>query len=99
MTNKIIRTLQDLADLLETTPDEESLSHRVYKGTDCGAWLKVIDGGVEIGSIVEGSDAETTTYKLCYPFSEKLFWDDLQRVEDEASMLWDEANGEDDVED
>ncbi len=36
-----IRKIEDLAELLCCEADEKSLSRRVYKSTDCGAWLTV----------------------------------------------------------
>lgn len=39
-------------------PTEKSISHRVYKDTACGAWVKFTATGIQVGTIVEGSDAE-----------------------------------------
>jgi len=33
----------------------------VYKGTDCGAWVKFDENGIVAGTIVEGSDSEFST--------------------------------------
>jgi hypothetical protein len=41
----------------------ERLEKAVYKGTDCGAWVRVIEDEtvhLVVGTIVEGSDAEYT---------------------------------------
>lgn len=37
----IFNNLKDLAEYWGCDPTEESLSRAVYKGTECGAWLKV----------------------------------------------------------
>jgi len=79
-------------DIFETLSD---LSKMVYKGTDCGAWLaglwdendEII--GVSIGSIVEGSDFETS-YDLKFPFKKEEFWDTIQGIEEECSIVWDD---------
>jgi len=64
----------------------------IYKNTACGAWIRFEADGIELGSIVEGSDAETTTHKLAYPFEYNLIWEALEAIEDEAEYLWTEAN-------
>lgn len=48
--------------------------------------------GIEIGSIVEGSDMEIGPYKLLFPFSEKELDDTLKSINDEASFYWDRDN-------
>lgn len=70
----------------------------VYKGTECGAWIKFEDDGVTVGSIVKGSDDEVTRDKLLYPFEEKEFWDNLDDINSEACELWEEANYESELE-
>jgi hypothetical protein len=64
----------------------------VYKNTDCGAWIKILDDGIKLGSIVEDSDAETETYILKFPFTIDKFWNTLGEIECEADILWHEAN-------
>ena len=84
---------QDLGD----NPDR--WDRAIYKGTDCGAWMRINRDGdswpeiyVSIGSIVEGSDAEVTAEDLVWPFTRDQFWETVEWVNQEASMLWDEAN-------
>ena len=79
--------------------DFASLEKSIYKGTDCGAWICKLAGlnhgdpdGVEVGSIVEGSEACATPVKLHYPFDSKALWEALDGIEAECSELWDEAN-------
>ena len=70
----------------------------IYNGTPCGAWLDVqAPDTVRVGSIVEGSDAETETVVLEWPFTEDDFWEVVEQVNDEADALWYEANGEEHV--
>ena len=65
----------------------------VYKGTDCGAWIELLDPiTIRVGSIVEGSDACAMSHTFIYPFEEKKVWDALEDIEDECAFLWAEAN-------
>lgn len=50
--------------------------------------------GVQVGSIVEGSDAEVTQRPLLFPFTEALFEAYVRDVDAQACSLWDEANSE-----
>ena len=72
--------------------DPAGWSKSIYKGTDCGAWLKVTHDSVRIGSIVEGSDVEVEPRDLVWPFTAKKFWDAVQSVDDEAKFYWDRDN-------
>lgn len=56
------------------------------------AVMEAHDGGVLIGSIVEGSDAEVMPEELIFPFTEEELDRAVQNVEDDADMLWREAN-------
>jgi len=67
----------------------------VYKGTDCGAWIRVEHDTVELGSIVEGSDVEAGPTSLEWPFTADQFWGALQEVESEAAFYWDRDNSRD----
>jgi len=91
----MIRNIEDLAELLGAEANEESMSRRVYKATDCGAWL-VIDkdrGGIVVGSIVEGVEQCTENHGLKFPFEAEAFWTALQDVEDEAGEIWNATHG------
>lgn len=73
--------------------DEDGWSRRIYKGTNCGAWLAVQGPNeVRIGSIVEGVDYDCQTEELVWPFTHEQFWDAVQNVEEEASSIWNDAN-------
>lgn len=50
--------------------------------------------GIEIGSIVEGSEAEATPVRLLFPFKASDLDKAIQSVNDEACALWEEANHE-----
>lgn len=78
--------------------DEANLSKAVYKATACGAWVKLKDDGVEIGSIVEGSDAEVGPFFLKFPFSLQEWRDTISEVEDIADFEWQKAHLEKDGE-
>lgn len=55
-------------------------------------------GGIRVGSIVEGSDAEVTADALMFPFT-LADWDQtIDWVEGEVEVLWNEANGDDEGE-
>lgn len=94
----MIRNLAELA--AEVSAGEktiESVSHRIYKGTDCGAWVaeRTVNGspGIGIGSIVEGVDQCTQVQELAYPFTSKQFWAAVQAVENEADEIWKSTHG------
>ena len=77
-----------------------SISRRLYKGTDCGAWISFEDG-VSVGSIVEGVDEETDVQHLS--MGEYLnmeegqlgVWLDkaIEAVEADARRIWNETHG------
>lgn len=90
---KIVNNVQEICEELGV-PDFEALKKAIYKGTACGAWITASDRGVQVGSIVEGSDAETETYTLNFPFEYRELWSALDCVDKEAAVLWEEANGE-----
>lgn len=72
----------------------EQVSRNTYKYTNCGAWCSSDKKGIQVGSIVEGSDTDTETHNLNYPFEMKNFWDALDQVEKEACQIWEECNCE-----
>jgi len=72
----------------------EQVSRNTYKYTNCGAWCSCDEKGIQVGSIVEGSDIDTETHNLNYPFDIKDFWDALDQVEKEADQIWKEWNCE-----
>jgi hypothetical protein len=74
------------------------ISRAIYKDTECGASVHPVGpphavAGVLIGSIVEGTDAETYTHRLEWPITREQFWAKVQEVEDEALSIWYETHG------
>lgn len=97
---KMIHSVQDLAEHMGEDPDESRMSRRLYKSTDCGAWLrfewdqagtKVM--GVCVGSIVEGVEQCAETRHLTFPFTEHDWDDAVQAVEDDVDQIWAETHG------
>jgi len=80
--------------MLECEPDQDHISRRVFKETECGAWIEVTETGVKLGSIVEGSDVEIEASFLSFPFTSDDYDDAIQYVEGEAEREWLLANGE-----
>lgn len=58
---------------------------------DIASWSNDVVG-VELGSIVEGSDAEVGPYMLRFPFTDEQFWSAVDGIDDEAHILWEESN-------
>jgi DNA-directed RNA polymerase subunit RPC12/RpoP len=88
-----ISNFHDLANWLGAEGEDdaalrESISRAVYKGTDCGAWIEFDDEGVLLGSIVEGADFGTVTYRLEYPFTADDWNAREEAIEKEAEALW-----------
>lgn len=89
-----IKNASDLAEYLGANePTERSLSRRLYKATSCGAWLKLIDTGIMVGSIVEGVDQTTETHELTFPFEATELDDAIAAIENEAQEIWDATHG------
>jgi hypothetical protein len=80
-------------ELYAYEPTEASMTNRVYKGTNCGAFLKFIDGGIVLGSVVEGVDYGTENYELIFPFTTEEFWTALIEIEREAKQIWNDTHG------
>lgn len=58
-----------------------------------GLKTKKHQGGVVIGSIVEGCDFDADSEELMYPFTEKRFWEAVGDVESSASYIWQQTHG------
>jgi hypothetical protein len=80
-----------LCDQLD--PDPTLWAKRVYKGTDCGAWITVKGATVTLGSIVEGSHYDVNPRALAWPFTKEDFWNALEEIEQEAQTIWDDTHG------
>jgi len=104
MSERYEQRINSIADFYEARDfgeeTMEQVTRNTYKYTDCGAWCATAHDdqseviGVKVGSIVEGSDAETQVHTLKFPFKLKDFLEALSNVETEASILWNEANAE-----
>lgn len=74
--------------------DVEQLSRAVYKGTACGAWVALGEDNrtLQVGSIVEGSEAEVGPEVLSWPFTKEEFWAAVERINEEACDIFDECH-------
>lgn len=55
------------------------------------------EGGIIVGSIVEGVDGDGTEYHtLMYPFTMEAFNEAMNAVEEEAKYIWNDTHGCDD---
>lgn len=86
-----IKNVNDLAK--EIGIEVEGIKKSIYKYTNCGAWIELKHGKIQMGSIVEGVDFGTQTYTLEYPFSAKEFWGTLESIEHEAEEIWNDTHG------
>jgi hypothetical protein len=83
--------IKTIADNIGIAPDPEQIDRAIYKGTDCGAWVRFDEDGIMIGTIVEGSDAEYRERIECTECEETLcenFWEAIQRAEDFSAEEW-----------
>jgi hypothetical protein len=77
--------VETIANSIGIEPYPEKINRAIYRGTDCGAWVKFDEDGILVGTIVEGSEAEYSERieltddpdELC-----KRFWDAIQNCED-----------------
>lgn len=72
--------------------DRKQAQKYVYKYTDCGAWIEFEPDGIKLGSIVEGADFGTWIYPLKYPFTKDDYNARIAAIEEEADLIWDWAN-------
>lgn len=102
MEQKNVTCVEDLLDyyidksLVRNNPLEQ-LANLLYNYTDCGMYVEPITRensliGLNIGSIVEGSDANTENYKMIFPFTFEEWNNNIELIEDEARELWNEVN-------
>ena len=86
---------KQILDFFDAETEMEARSN-IYRFTECGAFLEFEDNGIVIGSIVEGSESGTETFKFEYgKFTEKELQEAIQEIEKQASLIWDWANKED----
>jgi hypothetical protein len=76
------------------TDNVERWSKTIYRGTSCGASLRLLDNQtIEIGSIVEGVDEGAEPYALSWPFTAGEFWDAVKTVEARCADIWEDTHG------
>ena len=63
-----------------------------YESEKANGPLVDVITGLEIGSIVEGSDVEVGPTLLEFPFTDKELWDTIEEINQEASFYWDRDN-------
>jgi hypothetical protein len=84
--------VQAIADSIGVAPDPQKIDRAIYKGTDCGAWVRFDAQGVVVGTIVEGSEAEYSE-RIALSDDEatlcRRFWQAVQNCEDFASEHFD----------
>lgn len=77
----------------ESNRDESRIKKGVYKHTICGAWIEFKEDGIQLGSIVEGSDASCQTYFLTWDkTNSEAFFERIEAIEKEADAIWKWAN-------
>jgi hypothetical protein len=65
-------------------------SHRLYRDTECGAWIDLTSlskDTVCLGSIVEGSEAETEIQVLVWPFTAEDLSEAIEAVEEAVNEI------------
>ena len=90
--DKVICSVEDLCDHLETTPDR--LERDMFKYTNCGMPIAWDDDKVTLCVYAEGADAEWS-HDLFFPFTAKEFDKMVEVVEEESEELWHEWNDDD----
>lgn len=87
----IVHNIEEFAmEIFGTTPDD--LERSIYKYTDCGAWITWDKKGIQIGSIVEGSNKEFACDPLEFPFDTADYEKAIAWLEEETSREWHRAN-------
>lgn len=78
----------------EDNRDEEYIKSRVYKYTECGAFIEFDESGIAIGSIVEGCDnGQCDTYHIPWRnITQAAITERLEAIEAQADVIWKWAN-------
>lgn len=88
-----IKLLNEFFGLRPDNQDLERIARQLYKHTSCGAWISIDDGGISLGSIVEGCDFGTATYRIAWPeLTDEMLSNCIEAIEMEADDLWTWAN-------
>jgi len=84
--------LNNLYGLPKDNRENAKIKRGVYKYTDCGAWVEFKEDGIELGSIVEGSDHGAETIELTWEEVPEKFAPSLQTIEGQCDLIWKWAN-------
>jgi hypothetical protein len=87
-------TVLDFFSARDDHDPQAECQRRLYKSTNCGAWIAFKEDGIVLGSIVEGCDFGTATYPLHYRdnFTAADIQVRIDAIEREAKAIWDWAN-------
>ena len=91
--NHELKIMKALSKWLECDPDEESIRHRIFKDTECGAGIAFYQDGVTVSGYCEGSDADLPPHELLWPFTKKALFAALDECDQEASAEWNQTHG------
>jgi len=86
------KQVNSIEDFAEGLCEVDALPKAIYKGTDCGAWIQWDDKGIDVGSIVEGSDVDCTPIRLDFPTTVAAVWAALTAIDEEAAEIWEKWN-------
>jgi hypothetical protein len=90
---KAFSTLNEYFSIPDLTEDGEVISRRMYKYTDCGAFIKIETDQVIIGSIVEGCDFDTEYQYIKFEdLTPESLDAAIETTETQAHELWIWAN-------
>ena len=84
--------LNDLYGREKDNRDESCIKRGVHKYTDCGAWIEFNEGGVKLGSVVEGSDFGANSIDLNWKEIPAKFTSSLDLIEEQCDLIWQWAN-------
>lgn len=91
-----IRNIGDVAELItdgmwdKKGDVENQIKNALYKSTECGMWFAATSNGFEIGSIVEGSQAEFCE-KFTYPVKPSVLADVIDEIESQVDQVLQES--------
>lgn len=89
------RPVENEYDLLRMSgvEDRQDFERRVYSDTSCGPWVEWTEGGIRVGSIVEGVDEFPAPRDLDYPFMPEDLERALADVDEDANRIWLNTHG------
>ncbi len=90
-----IRNIGDVAELItdgmwdKNGDVENQIKNSLYKSTECGMWFSATPNGFEIGSIVEGSNAEFSE-SFTYPVNPTVLASVIDEIESQVEQVFQE---------